>query len=88
MSQRRKLIVDRILAERERQFNLPGSEWDGRNTPNDWVAIIASYVARGSSRKGNNPTAEDFEDDLVKAAAVILAALENTGTMRASGNLL
>lgn len=87
MSQRRQEIVDRIIVERERHFNLPGSEWDVQNSPNDWIAIAATYLTSGSSRKHTKPIAADFEADMVKAAAVILAALENCASMRDSGTL-
>ena len=87
MSERRDKIVDLILAERQRQFNLPGSEWDMKNAPNDWIAIAASYLAASTRKKHTKPTADGFEDDLIKAAAVILAALEHVENMRNSGTL-
>ena len=87
MSQRRQEIVERILSERDRQSNLPGSEWDTKNLPNDWISIAASYCLNSCSRKHTIANAEDFEDDLVKAAAVIIAALENVENMKASGKL-
>ena len=87
MSARRQEIVDRIHSERERHFNLPYSELDVKNTPNDWIAIATSYLSSGAGRKHSKPTAADFEDDMIKAAAVILAALENIQSMRSSGNL-
>ena len=88
MSDRRDEIIRAALTERVRQFDLPGSEWDSKNTPNDWMAIIASYVLRNSARKQNVPDAAEFEDDLIKAAAVILAALENVPQMQKAGTLL
>ena len=87
MSERRDKIIERILSERDRQFNLPGSEWDMRNSPNDWIAIAASYLTAATTRKHTKPTVENYEDDLVKAAAVILAALEHTTNMCNSGTL-
>jgi hypothetical protein len=87
MSERRQEVVELILSERERHFNMPGSEWDGRNTPNDWIAIAATYLTSGSSRKHTSPAGEDFESDLIKAAAVILAALENIQSMRKAETL-
>jgi hypothetical protein len=83
----RQEMVERILSERDRHFNLPGSEWDVQNTPNDWIAIAATYLTSASSRKHTKPVAADFEEDMVKAAAVILAALENIQSMRNLGNL-
>lgn len=74
--------LDRIKSERERQFNLPGSEWDTRNNPNDFIAIATHYLGEEARRGGNIPSLENFEVALVKAAAVILAALENAEAMR------
>ena len=75
-----------IEAERERQFNLPGSESDIRNTPNEWAAIAAHYLFDEIRRGANQPDAEEFTDSLVKAAAVILAALESVPAMQALGH--
>ena len=74
-------IITRILAERERQFNLPGIEYDIRNTPNDWTSIIAHYLHEEVRRGPLKPTRENYEDSLVKAAAVIIAALEHCSKM-------
>jgi len=87
MSARRQEISEQVLFEREKNFNLPGSEWDGKNTPNDWIAIAAAYLTSGSSRKHSTPVADDFEADLIKAASVIFAALEHISSMRDSGTL-
>lgn len=81
MQQKRKEILDKILSERERQLNLPGSEWDARREPNDWLSTVIHYASRNCSRIGNIPKKEEFEDSLVKAAAVILAALEHSENM-------
>jgi aminoglycoside phosphotransferase (APT) family kinase protein len=80
--------LERIRAERQRQADLPGSEWDAKNTPGDWVAIISHYVSSEVRRNGINPEASEFEDNFVKAAAVILAALENLPAMKQRGELL
>ena len=87
MSNRRQEMIERILAERDRQFNLPGAEWDAKNTPNDWMAIASSYCLSNTARKHTKPSGQEFEDDLIKAAAVILAALENVPVMKQSGTL-
>lgn len=87
MSARRQEIVANVLEERERHFNMPNSEWDVRNSPNDWIAIAAAYLTSASTRKHTTPLADDFEGDMIKAAAVILAALENIQSMRSSGTL-
>lgn len=79
-------LLARIEAERERQFNLPGSESDVRNTPNEWVAIAGHYLFDEIRRGANQPDSEEFTDGLVKAAAVILAALESVPAMQALGH--
>lgn len=74
-------ILKRIKGERERQIDSPGSEWDANNSPGDWVALIGHYVNEEVRRNGVVPKKEDFEDSLVKAAAVIIAALEHIDLM-------
>jgi hypothetical protein len=81
------LLIERIRAERQRQADLPGSEWDAKNAPGDWVSIVTHYVSSEVRRNGMVPEAEEFEDNLVKAAAVILAALENIELMRSRSEL-
>lgn len=78
MSEIRERFIDRIRTERGRHFQLPGSEWDEANQPNDWIAIAGTYLFRESERKGAANDREAYVDSLVKAAAVILAALEHS----------
>lgn len=73
----RKQILERINQERTRQESLPGSEYDQKHTRNDWIAIATMYLSRAASRKQIPVTAEEYRDSLIKAAAVILAALEH-----------
>jgi hypothetical protein len=80
-------LLNRIDAERLRQFNLPGSEYDSRNTPNDWVAIAMHYLCTDVRRGGSIPDRAEFEDSLIKASAVILAALEHAESMDRAGHL-
>ena len=80
-------LLTRIDSERLRQFNLPGSEYDARNTPNDWVAIAMHYLCSDVRRGGSVPDRAEFEDSLIKAGAVILAALEHAESMSKAGNL-
>lgn len=74
-------LMERIINERERQINLPGSEWDIKNTPNDWIAIASHYLAEETRRNSVIPNKNNFEDSLIKAGAVILAALEHVDIM-------
>lgn len=87
MSKNRQEFIQKILEEREKQCNLPGSEWDMKNTPNDWIAIASYYFSQAGTRKHMTNTIDDFEDDMIKAAAVILAALEHGFIMKKAGNL-
>lgn len=80
-------ILNRIEAERARQIDLPGSEMDVRNTPNEWAAIAAHYLTEEVRRGGHTPDRKAFEKSFVKAAAVILAALENADAMVSLGHL-
>lgn len=80
-------LLERIRAERQRHADLPGSEWDAKNTPGDWAAIVAHYISSEVRRNGIVPEAAEFEDNMVKAAAVILAALEHLDVMKGRNEL-
>lgn len=86
-------VIQRIISERDRQRSLPGSEFDLENSVNDWIAIAAGYLTESANRKWANvhwdskTNLNDFEDSLVKAAAVIVAALEHSKYLREKGNL-
>jgi hypothetical protein len=75
----RDKIVSDIVNERLRQLNLPGSEFDIKHTHNDWISIAVQYLGRASSRKHMPISTEEYRDALIKAGAVILAALEHKG---------
>jgi len=77
MNERRQRLLDQISKERARQESLPGSEYDGKHSQNDWIAISTMYLSRAASRKHVPATREEYRDGLIKAAAVILAALEH-----------
>lgn len=77
MSEARKIILDEISGERDRQYNLPGSEYDQKHTMNDWIAIISQYLTRGATRKHANVGYKEQRDALIKSAAIIIAAIEH-----------
>lgn len=93
MADKLTLLLERIKLERDRQRTLPGSEFDAKNTVNDWIAIAGHYLSESAKRKSSTSynrgavTQEDYEDSLVKAAAVILAALEYSETLKRNGDL-
>lgn len=78
MSEQRQKLLEMISQERARQESLPGSEFDQKHTQNDWIAIATMYLTRAASRKHIPTTKEEFTEELIKAAAVILAALEHS----------
>lgn len=69
-------LLNLIQQERARQESLPGSEFDQKHSQNDWIAIATMYLSRAANRKHTPTSKEEFQENLVKAAAVILAALE------------
>lgn len=89
MSIKRSSVLDRIKQERERQVEIPGSEFDANNSPNDWIAIASYYLSQESRRATmlEAPSSVEFERELIKAAAVIIAALEHTELMKDKGEL-
>jgi hypothetical protein len=80
-------ILKKILDERNKQASQPGSEYDANNAPNDWGSIISHYVNRECRRYNIIPERNDYEDSLIKAAAVLVAALEHLDVMKCKGNL-
>lgn len=76
-------LIARIIAERNRQFNLPGLEFDIMKTPSDWCTLIGHYVFSNANRGATKPNREEFEEDLIRAAAVLLATLEHVDHMAA-----
>jgi hypothetical protein len=81
MSDKVEELLAKVLKERNRQLELPGSEWDHKNSPGEWVALITHYISEEVRRNGVAPSKEYFEESLIKAAAVIIAALEHIETM-------
>lgn len=88
MNPRFEKFLYAIELERERQFDLPGSEWDSKNSPNDWVAKAAKYLVRNVGTGVTKPFSGEFADDLIKSAAVIIATLEHIESMKERKELL
>lgn len=76
-----------IVSERQRQFNLPGTESDVTKSPNDWIVTVASLLCEAQERSGICPSAEEFKHAMIKAGAVVLAALEHVELMQSNGKL-
>jgi hypothetical protein len=71
--------IELIQHERERQKSLSfnADEFDKGNSRNDWVAYIGAYVGDAADKMlKNERNGEDFRSNLVKAGALIVAALE------------
>ena len=81
-------IIEKLVSERARQYNIPGSEWDIKNRPNDWAAIVMKYLSEMVRYKGRKPKKSEVVDGLVKSGAIIIAALEHITRMVDSGEIL
>lgn len=88
MTDKRSAILERIAAQRGRQFDLPGSESDVLKSPNDWIACATSYLGEVAEKRGRAADDKDFIDSFEKAAGVIVAALEHVDAMIASKRLV
>jgi hypothetical protein len=74
-------ILDQILAERVRQHDLAhGGDTNGfdmSNSRNDWIAYVTAYIGRAAAKVSRNEREKcDYRDNLVKAGALIVAAIE------------
>lgn len=69
-------LVD-VIEERQRQKGIWDESFDSANTPNDWATFAAHYVAAGvyDGRK-HEYTVEKNRECFVKAAAILIAAIE------------
>lgn len=83
-----EVIYSAIAAERQRQFDLPGTEGDVAKGPNDWIVTITAILCEAQSRSGMPPTAEDFRHAMIKAAAVTVAAIEHIDLMSSKNRVI
>jgi hypothetical protein len=88
-----KKILSEIEAERNRQIelNLGGNteNFDKTNTANDWIAYINAYIGRAARKVfRNEKEKQDFRTNMIKAGALIVAALEadSKGYLRVGQN--
>lgn len=70
-----------VKAERERQLAIAiggdTAKFDETNTQSDWVAYITAYAGRAPAKVFRNGAQnEDFRTNMVKVAALALAAIE------------
>jgi hypothetical protein len=66
-------IFTAIAAERNYQDSVWGTDFDDKNTPNDWVSYFPKYIARACTVE---VTTQDFRSAMIKTAALAVAALE------------
>lgn len=72
----RQEILKRILDEREYQDQKWGTDFDDKNTVNDWGTYINHYVAKATQM---NMSADAQEQAFLKVAALAVAAVESSG---------
>ena len=75
------LALDDVRSERVRQDQLAlGSDthaFDEANTRNDWVAYTTAYAGRAADKCFRNQREkQSFRENMVKAAALCVAAIE------------
>lgn len=72
--------IDDIVNERARQINAADinmEEFDKSNSRNDWIAYINAYTGRAADKVFRNAReGQQFRDNMVKAGALIIAAIE------------
>jgi hypothetical protein len=74
-------VLDEIVAERQRQkdlaFNGNTDDFDKTNSRNDWIAYVNAYIGRAAEKVFRNERERcNYRENMVKAAAIIVAALE------------
>lgn len=69
----REKIFGEISVEREYQDGKWGTEFDDKNTLNDWITYIGMY---GSYAAKMGASKEDQRNNMLKVAALAIAALE------------
>lgn len=69
----REKIFEEISKERDYQNSKWGTEFDDKNTLNDWVSYMNIYLGQ-ASKIDSNPTEQ--ERQLLKAVTIGVAALE------------
>lgn len=72
---------DDVVAERARQLELKHGgdtdSFDKSNSKNDWIAYVTAYAGRASDKVARNEReGQSFRDNMVKAAALCIAAIE------------
>lgn len=69
----RQEVFEAIETERAYQVGKWGSEFDSKNTPNDWVTYITKYLGQSVTMPFDS---ERFRTQILKVATLAVAALE------------
>lgn len=77
------VALNDIMHERERQTSLAhGGDteaFDKSNSRNDWIAYVNAYIGRAADKVFRNERENQaFRENMVKAAALCVAAIEAT----------
>lgn len=79
-------VYEELQKERDYQVEKWGVEADDTvNTPNDWVAYISHHSSRwfdGGFTPYNTATVDDFRTQMIKTAALAIAAIESLDRQR------
>ena len=73
------------LRQRELSFDGDTGEFIGQdafdklNSQNDWVAYICAYAGRAANCLRNDTENQDFRKNMIKVAALVVAAIEAIG---------
>lgn len=74
----REQIILMIIEERLKQLSNPNTLADHHKTKNDWTSLAGYYLFESASNPDKHVSFDEFRQSLIKAAAVILAALETS----------
>lgn len=69
-------IIQLIISERTFQMSNPNNLSDHHKTKNDWTSLAGYYLFESASRPDKHVSFDEFRQSLIKASAVLLAALE------------
>lgn len=75
----REAFIEAVIRERQYQDGRWGTDFDDKNTINDWTTYLCRYATRGT-RIDDGP--HEFLVHLIKVAAIAMAAYETYARKR------
>jgi hypothetical protein len=69
-------IMQEIAAERTRQIEKWGNEFDDANQPHDWAGFIMHYTAVGITDRLGAAPGRPFREAMLKVATLAIAAID------------